>query len=382
MTTGKGYAAEGIEGTTGAHEVSFRGKPNSGTINSEVLYFSNDEQDFNDYNLIGNPYPAAIDMEAFLSLNTDINAVIDGTVYFWTHATPLEGGTYGDDYITYNFTGVVPVSNDVHNNIASGQGFFVRALRSDRVTFEPGMVLEGSNDQFFKGNDQKQYEEKDRVWISLKASDQTFKQILIGFDERATEGMDPGFDARYLSGSQSVEFYSLLSGKRVSIQGLGALTDKTAIDLGFETQNEGLTLTLELSRLEGELKTREILLLDRENGEIHDLKRSPYSFVYQGKGIVDDRFQILFEGTLLGIDEEHVENSTALYIRNDFLVVDAPEVVDKVNIYDTLGRRILTNRPHSEQFELNLEAIDDGNLIIVELIDVRGGSTSRKMLKF
>ncbi len=135
MIVGKGYAAEGPAGETGFHEISFDGPPNFGTIEISDIVFNNDEgnneDSDNDYNLIGNPYPAAIDIEAFLKTNTETNKVIDGTVYLWTHATPLADGTYGNDYITYNYVGATGTdeNTEVSANIGSGQGFFVRAIK-------------------------------------------------------------------------------------------------------------------------------------------------------------------------------------------------------------------------------------------------------------
>ena len=55
----------------------FRGKPNDGTITNAVLA--------GNFTLIGNPYPSAIDLNAFL--NDPVNAaVIDGRALFWEQA--------------------------------------------------------------------------------------------------------------------------------------------------------------------------------------------------------------------------------------------------------------------------------------------------------
>ena len=184
MLVGKGYAAEGPTGVLGTHEISFTGKPNFGTIEIMDIVFNNDQGNNenldNDFNLIGNPYPAAIDIEAFLKTNTETNKVIDGTVYLWTHATAVSGGNFSEsDYITYNFVGGVSgVENkEVDRNIGSGQGFFVRATKSDNVVFDSSMILAGSNDQFFKETKVKSDIEKNRLCINLKGSEKFFKQI-------------------------------------------------------------------------------------------------------------------------------------------------------------------------------------------------------------
>ena len=46
--------------------------------------FWNDTDLDNDFNMIGNPYPSAIDIEKYFDANS---SVIDPTIYLWTHTT-------------------------------------------------------------------------------------------------------------------------------------------------------------------------------------------------------------------------------------------------------------------------------------------------------
>ncbi|KAF2518821.1 hypothetical protein EYY60_00010, partial [Flavobacterium zhairuonense] len=56
--------------------------------------------------LLGNPYPSALSADAFITAN---NTLLDGTLYFWTHNTPVVLiGAYQyttDDYAVYNLSG-------------------------------------------------------------------------------------------------------------------------------------------------------------------------------------------------------------------------------------------------------------------------------------
>src|SRR5690606_13763873 len=80
----------------------FTGTPNNGVITIPV---AGDES----FNLLGNPYPSAIDADEFLAIAN--NPSLDGTLYFWTHNTPPAssgGSTYSysaDDYAAYNLLG-------------------------------------------------------------------------------------------------------------------------------------------------------------------------------------------------------------------------------------------------------------------------------------
>ena len=76
----------------------------TGTISIEIVVNVDSDRD-NDFNLIGNPYPSAINVQNFF----DGNGNVDKVVYLWTHATPISNGTTGDfafnDYATLNLTG-------------------------------------------------------------------------------------------------------------------------------------------------------------------------------------------------------------------------------------------------------------------------------------
>ncbi len=392
MEIGKGYAAEGLVGESGEHVLSFSGRPNYGTISTSVMQFNNDEGSNenldNDFNLIGNPYPSAIDIEKFLDTNGEAkgNGVIDGTVYLWTHGTPIsDAGYYApSDYVTYNLMGPVSIEEDVvvANNIGSGQGFFVRAKKPDKVVFDPSMILMGANDQFFKGAKNKGSVEKNRLWINLKGSDNSFKQILIGFDENASDQMDSGYDALYLSGNQPIAFYSVLDDKKLAIQGLGPFDDQKVVDLGFDAEKEGLEMKIELSRKEGLLRGQDILLRDNANEMVHDLNSSPYIFKYDGKGSFKQRFSLLFNSTVLGLDEDIVDKDVKIYIQDQNLIIEGENLIEHIKVYDALGRLVIKEKTHSANNELNLDRIQMGGFFIVELVDNEGKTFSRKMINY
>ena len=164
-------------------------------------------------------------------------------------------------YKKYTFT--LKRGDDIKKNIGSGQGFFVRAIKDDMVTFDHSMILAGANDQFFKGAKDKDNIEVNRLWINLQASDNSLKQLLIAFVENATDQMDSGYDALYLRGNQPIAFYSVLDDKKLSIQGLGSFSDDKQVKIGFDAEMEGLEMTIDLGRKEGVLKEQDILLFDR-----------------------------------------------------------------------------------------------------------------------
>jgi len=377
MTVAKGYAAEGVKDGDEIRQMSFTGRPNFGIIESEVLDFHMDAID-NDFNLIGNPYPSAIDIEVFLTENED---VIDGTAYFWNHTTGLVDGEYSnDDYVTYNRFTSVP---EVGKNIGSGQGFFISSKQQEgKVVFNHNMILPGANNQFFKGIKEKGSIEKNILRINLKGSDNSFKQIVIGFDENGSDQMDFGYDSKYLKGNQPIALYSLLDKSKLSIQVLGTFNDQKVVKIGFDADLEGLDMKIELSRKEGLLRDQEILLWDNDDGILHDLNSSPYHFVYDGKGSFIDRFNLLFNSAVLGVDQNIVDEDINIYMKDQNLIIDASNLIEQIKIYDTLGRLVLNAFPQTYHSELELDRIQTGGFFIVELIDDHRKTLIKKMIKY
>ncbi|QBN19144.1 T9SS sorting signal type C domain-containing protein [Flavobacterium nackdongense] len=105
MAIGKGYIIRGVP--SGPLVNSFIGEPVNGNQSIAVVGGASS-------NLIGNPYPSALDADAFILANA---SAIDGTLYFWTHNTPIAIGTpnpgtglyaySGNDYATYTLAGGV-----------------------------------------------------------------------------------------------------------------------------------------------------------------------------------------------------------------------------------------------------------------------------------
>lgn len=386
MEVAKGYAAEGKKGTIGAHEVRFKGTPNFGSILSRILDFHDDTNENNDFNLIGNPYTAAIDIEAFLKLNAEENEVIDGTVYLWTHATAINNGKFSQsDYVTYNFVGgISSIENlEVRKNIGSGQGFFVRALKQGAVQFDTSMLLENDNNQFFKLSTNKDLHIENRIWLNLKGSDNSFKQILIGFDDMASKDLDLGYDALYLKGSQPIDFYSLLSDSdlKLAIQGREPFHEDMVIDLGFEAVNEGVEMLFEIDKIEGVLKDHDILLKDRELDVLHDLNKGPYTFNYEGKGTFKERFSLVFNSAVLHVDELQTDQDIIMHMDEGKLIIDAPWFMQQIRIYDIQGRLLHINSPNSSNTELNMELILRGNFFMVQIVNEQGNTFTRKMIR-
>jgi hypothetical protein len=375
MAAGKGYATEGISGTTGQQEISYTGKSNNGIIEVDIIEWP-DNDDNNDFNLIGNPYPSAIDIELFFDANL---AMIDPTVYLWTHNTPISNGDSGDfsfdDYATYNYTGGTAAGTGPvpDKNIGSSQGFFMRAINSGTVLFNNSMRMENANDQFFKVQATKEsivnIDERDRIWLNLKTDKGGFNQLLIGFTPMATEGVDRGYDALKFEGGNSISFYSIIDSQKYSIQGLGDFSSDNTINLGYDTRVAPRTFSISIEKLEGMLRNSDIYIVDNLLNITHDLKISDYRYDVDEIGKNPDRFTLTFTNSVaLSTDKISNISDDNLIISNlsDVLKFNSRKIISSLIVYDILGRKLMDAYPDSKLFEFETASIKAGTILLIE----------------
>ncbi len=386
MTSGMGYAAEGIKGSTGIHEISFQGIPNNGLIFVQV-HHHDDENLNNDYNMIGNPYPSAIDIEGFFDANRN---TIDPTVYLWTHATSVSESTGDfsfDDYATYNYTGGTGVGTGPvpTKNIGSAQGFFMRAILKGQVVFNNAMRLKDSNDQFFKNSTVKNVkndEEKDRIWLNLTTDQGGFNQLLIGFLKEATEGIDPGYDALKFDGANKISFYSLIEDEKIAIQGLGPFESNKEIALGFDTKVSNREFSISIFKAEGILRDVKLILYDRALGISHDLKTSAYIFNQQMKGSFKNRFTLSFEKQVDVLADSAAKTDRLLvFNQGDVFTFTASKSIETIRFYTILGKMIHESHPRRTDFEITEPVSKKGELLLLQIEHADQSRSLKKVYK-
>ncbi|MEN8125309.1 MAG: choice-of-anchor D domain-containing protein [Bacteroidota bacterium] len=353
MTLGKGYTAMApdTEPFVDHQSVTFSGEVNNGIINFPIQLSSKDSIDTNDWNLLGNPYPSAIDANLFLN-DTVNKTIIGGTIYFWTHNTAQEDGKYtSDDYASFvvgtggiraNSSGQMPTSN-----IASCQGFFVEALKEGEIHYTNQMRVKTQNNNFFKSNYFKDNSSKqnDKIWLNLFNDEGAFSQILIGFIKGANKSIEREYDAIRLNGNNYISFYSIVQDKKLAILGTNPFTGNEDINLGFTSNiEEPIKLKIAIDKIEGDINSKEIFIYDKLLNITHDLKITPYEFDISLKGSFDDRFILKLNNGIINDDEIFI-NSDQLIIKNTSelfeITTSNQKIIHSIKVYDMLGRSII-----------------------------------------
>ena len=299
MTPGVGYIASSSSSYTGAlsYDFDFIGDFNNGDITVPIVY--NALNTGGHWNLIGNPYPCALDFDAFVTNNPGI---VDGIAYLWSHATGFSSTANGNevanfsqsDYIIIN-TGSGSVNNSpgtLLEYIPTGQSFFVAGLSNANATFNNSMRIKnpGSNGQFFKNSNtkNKSVSQANKLWINLTSDIGVFNQVLIAYVDGATNNYDGmSYDApRNLTSGVASIIYTLLedkSDKKFAIQGKSkeSISESEVIPLGFYTSTESATIyELSIDHLQGDfLTSNTVYLKDNYLNKTHNLSESAYNFL-------------------------------------------------------------------------------------------------------
>jgi uncharacterized delta-60 repeat protein len=354
MTIGVGYDIRGPQGFSitepSGFEATFKGIPNNGKVEVKL------GRD-NSFNLIGNPYPSALNADTFLISNA---SKINGTLYFWTHNTPVTNYKYtSDDYAVYNLLGGVgtkeALSTGVNESIpdgtiASAQGFFVKSKTERTLEFNNNMRIAGSNSSFFKpGKNDKEANkssiEKHRIWLNFKNNEGAFKQILLGYVDGATNQYDENYDAPSFNGNQFVDFYSVIENKKLVIQGRALpFVETDSIVLGYKTNFEG-NFSFSIDHKDGLFNGLDVFIEDKDSKIIHNLQNGSYIFNSQ-KGTFDNRFVLKFIDKTFNTDDfEFGKDNVFVSVKNKLISINAfNENIKEVEIFDTLGHKIYQKR--------------------------------------
>lgn len=394
MDIGKGYiirAPQTFDPVTAAvYEGSFIGTPNNGDYSVSIV-----KTGANDLNCIGNPYPSALNADAFIAQNTGAFGATPGTtLYFWTHNTPITNNVYTfSDYATYNYSGgtgaglAAPGANTTIPNgkIAAGQAFMVKGIiaGTTTATFKNSMRAAGNNDRFFRLNSGIGTAplERNRVWLELKNNQGAYKQILVGYIQNATNALDNGYDGEVLEAGNSVSFYSVLEDKKLAIQGRSLpFVSNDQIPLGYKT-SAATSFQINLSDFDGLFGNQEVYLEDTLLHVIHNLKAAPYEFVTE-LGTFNTRFVLRFTNSALGVtDAVWNENTVIAYENLGQIVVSSSTLkLANVSVYDLSGRLLYDHQKVNAK-EISFPVGTAAKVLLIRITSENNQTVTKKILR-
>ncbi len=358
--------------------VTFSGEVNNGIINVPVVLSANTQPSTYDFNLIGNPYPSAVDGTLLIQNNATLN-----TLYFWTHRTAIANATPGpntynyvvDDYATYNLSGGVASASGSApptGKIASGQGFFAEVDAAGTVQFRNEF-----RSKLFANNDfyRQVTSERDRIWLNFENPDGLFSQKLIGYFNEATNAVDRGYDGATLASQNSVSFYSLLDSTNYRIQGRAPFTITDEVPLGFKAVQG--TFKISIPFIEGQLAALDAIYLeDKQLGITHNLKAFPYTF-YTNAGVFNNRFVLKYTTESLAISDDILESELVVITNSNQISFKSTNEMANVQLFDMLGRLVYESDIESTYFTTS--PLTTNGVLIAKIVFRNGKRVGRKI---
>jgi len=366
-STGKIYAGEGFlmkgvgdPGTLDQNYV-FEGKPNNGTISLNV-------SGGYDY-LIGNPYPSAIDADQFINDNSPSGTASignGGALYFWEHygGDSHNLAAYQAGYATYSLAGGVPAT--AHASVSSlgtatktpgryiavSQGFFVVGdTDGGTIEFNNGQrifITEGATSTFMKNSNTKSksysteiVDKRPKFRIGFDAPQIDHRQLLLTIDEKATDGVDWGYDSKIYEIFED-DMHWLIEGEKYVIQAINAFNLSKEIPLGIINSNEGI-VSIKVDSLENVAENILVYIKDNLIGETYDITHQPFEINLEA-GEYKNRFVITFQPRLLSLDEIDLEEGIHIVMNNNISELQINRIIDteivNVTLHNYLGQQV------------------------------------------
>ncbi|MEQ8241444.1 MAG: T9SS type A sorting domain-containing protein [Cyclobacteriaceae bacterium] len=363
-------------------EITFTGVPNDGTITVAGLSHTapDDKHSEHGWNILSNPYPAAIDVTKFLTDATN-SAVLNGSVYLWDDQGSDAGRGDNGDYLTVNSLGEVggPNGGVFKGYIGSMQGFFVKVASptaGTSVQFTESMRVGGVNTDgtFFRKDEAHLL----NVKLSLQSESGFYNETLIGFREDATQGVDRNYDADKLLADQDLQFYSVIDNNSYAIQGLplqAGVSSELAFNLG-----EASDLTLAVESMTGLSDGMTIYLTDRVTGLVYNLSDVQSIDFTASAGSDQNRFTLTYASIADVLNVERLSNQPIYrYLNNELSVSFGSDLtVQEYAVYDLSGKTIVNKSLNRSVRELSIP-VDSKGINIIKIVTEEGTFT-RKFL--
>lgn len=328
----------------------FTGVLNKGTITTTSLtnLGNSGNTAYDGYNLIGNPYCSPIDLE-----NGIIFSDVAPVAYFWNQLLNGGHGGYGVYMlggIGINATQYVPVA----------QGFFVKANGPTPVVTFTESSRTFQNQAFYKKGKQNMF----RIRLSKSVfSDET----VIAFNENASEGYNPNFDAFKLKNGDTPSIYTKsIEGYELAINSFLGPMGKSPIPLYIEPQEPGV-YTIELSDSDLFLNTLPIWIEDTKTGYLQNLRENPrLSFVSELTDKID-RFELRFD------NNQSTSFNIGVYASSNVVTINSSiNLYGTLQVVDLLGNLVYSQSLKGENFCQIMLSVPSG----VYMVNIRTDENS------
>lgn len=316
------------------------------------------------WNLIGNPFPSAIDWN--LVQASGLGDGMDAALYYYDH----DAANYRY-YVQLESVGSLGSGS---RYIPAMQGFMVHAKTSGTKTVSLHNGFRAHNGQAFYKS---QNEINNLLTVKLHANGKTDEAYILYYDE-ATESFDSKYDAyKLFSYAEGMpQLYTINSDEAMlAINSLPTQSDVKAVVLGYKTSSAG-SQSMSFEGLDSFAQPGSLQLEDKLLGFMHTLTNGPYEFLSEA-GTVNDRFVLHFGA--VGLGEQTTSSKLKAYVLNDLLYFHqngqaVMEVID-------LQGRLLESAVVNGQGLVNRQMNQPAGVYVIRLTGNEGVQTAKVVVK-
>jgi len=330
----------------------------SGTLNYESVSVTGlsktEATGYSGWNLIGNPFPSAIQwgLETWSMTNVDDNCQI------WNE----------------NNAGYTVVSSG-NNIIPAMNGFMVHASVNGASLTIPTAARVHDITSWYKGA---QVYENGIVLKAIDPEGSTAQESVIRFDANASEGYDTKYDSYFLSG-YAPRFYSRSLDENYALNTLPTLTEERQIPLSF-VKNGSTNFFIQAEGMETLNPPYPLYLTDLKTNTTQNLTNNPiYTFTAE-EGDDPNRFLLHFQA--VGIDEPTTSGQTlpiVVWNHENTLTVSNPEQLPgEIMVYNITGQTALMANLENVTKQTIPHQLIEG--IYVVQVSVKGKVKNQKIL--
>ncbi len=332
FTPGRGYMVSYDLSEENKPVLCFRGEMQAGVFELNVTNNSNPDNTFRGFNLLGNPYPSAIDWKAADGWSDrknlqETDSVQGGyNMWIWNPET----GQYGAQ-------NTASINDYVHNGISRYippmQAFWVRA--SNDISEE---TIEVNNNARTHTNHENK---KNRPLKSPGAIKLITSTESTAYSDEAI--IEFGHDSE-LGGAQKMfslipeapSIYTSKFDKKFSLNFLNSPEHQDTIFVGFEA---GVNSEYTLNVLGAHQWQHEAILLDSFTNERITLDENTHYVFYAETADDPDRFMLLFYGVEANLDANQHHDQASVFLYDNILTVNNPwETTATVRVFTSCGK--------------------------------------------
>jgi|GEM_PF-779189 len=345
----------GGSGTTEFKAYTFAGTPNNGTYTFTI------DQD-KDY-LVGNPYPSALDANAFINDNPGTT----GTLYFWEHVDGTDHSLAGyvGGYATYTLSGGVPAKDwqtgtttvgtkTPGQYIPVGQGFFVerQAAGSATITFQNSQRV-----YFKEDHSSSVFMRNTNTDIRLGFIDPAggTRELLLAVRPGTSLDYDWGYDGRNYDIIHYGDMFFAIDTLDYVIQATNQIGGNVLIPLHV-ILNQGGQVTFGLNSTNNVPSNMHFYIFDAQNNVTHEIAlNNPYS-MHLDAGDYRDRFYLAFRpADQLNIKDSDLKDLSASYADGVIRIANPQGyMLNDIHVFAINGKEVYNHLLQTDKHEIKI----------------------------